>query len=110
MPELLDHRDFAVPGGDALDCTNFTRNGIKFEIGTVDVFCGYHAGQRCDDDFARSCGYYKKGKPTPFRTPLHEFDQRWNRTLETNAPAGLHEVFATYAAKFRIVTNQVSEL
>ena len=110
MLELLDHRDFAVAGGDALDCTNFARTGIKFQFGAVDMFCGYHAGQRRGDDFARSGGYHEKGKPIAFRASLHEFNQRGNRTLETNATARLHEVFPANAAKFRIVTNQIGEL
>jgi hypothetical protein len=30
--------------------------------------------------------------------------------LETNSPTGLHEVLATYAAKIRVMENQIAKL
>src|SRR5258708_11934338 len=110
MLELLDYRNLAVAGGHALARTNFLRIGVEFQLGAVDVFGRYYSGKRRDDDFARSCRYYKKREPIPFRAALHEVDERRNRALEADTTASLDKMFTPYAAKFRIVTDQIGQL
>src|ERR1700690_1794598 len=41
---------------------------------------------------------------------VQEVDQCRNRTLEANATPGLHQMFRTNAAKFRIVADQIGQL
>jgi len=110
MLQLLDYRDLAVAGGNALDGTNLAGTGVKFQLRPVDMFGWYHAGQRRNDDFT-GCGRYdEKGKSIAFRASRHEIHQRRYRAFESNPAPRLHQVFTADAAKFRIVADQIGQL
>src|SRR5690606_27828908 len=94
----------------AVDRTDFAAVRVVVELRREDVFRRHDALERGDHDFARRGGYDVERERDAVDAALEEVDEGAQSTLETHALAGFGEVFATHAAVFGIVTDQVGEL
>jgi hypothetical protein len=73
------------------------------------VLWGYHAVKGGDYDVTWRGRNNKKRKLVSVCPTVHEIHQRRNRTFQANPPTGFDEMFPPYAAKFWVMSDQISE-
>ena len=83
---------------------------VVIEFGAEDVIRRDDAFERGLDDLARSGGNDVKGEPEALDAVREEIDELRDVVFQTDAAAGLDQVFAPDAAKLRIVPDQIGEL
>ena len=108
--DALEHLDLAVSGRHLPDRPDFSRHLVVVELGAEDVIRRDDAFERGLDDLARSGGNDVKGEPEALDAVREEIDELRNVVFQTDAAAGLDQVFAPDAAKLRIVPDQIGEL